>query len=97
MNKNERLHALKILTRLLTEKSSLSQLMPATAEVTPMTKEICFGFCRHYFRLHALAECLLTKKTQRIGNLGCATYRSLSITLHAAARLCSSQRNSCLA
>lgn len=44
MKNNERLHALKILTALLEEKSSLSQLMPASAEVTPMTKEICFGF-----------------------------------------------------
>ncbi|KTD03734.1 16S rRNA (cytosine(967)-C(5))-methyltransferase RsmB [Fluoribacter gormanii] len=66
MNKNERLHALKILTQLLTEKSSLSQLMPATAEATPMTKEICFGFCRHYFRLQALAECLLQKKPKEL-------------------------------
>ncbi|KTD73867.1 16S rRNA (cytosine(967)-C(5))-methyltransferase RsmB [Legionella tucsonensis] len=66
MNKNERLHALKILTHLLTDKSSLSQLMPATAEVTPMTKEICFGFCRHYFRLQALAECLLQKKPKEL-------------------------------
>ncbi|QMT59360.1 16S rRNA (cytosine(967)-C(5))-methyltransferase RsmB [Legionella sp. PC997] len=66
MNKNERLHALKILTQLLTEKSSLSQLMPATAEVTPMTKEICFGFCRHYFRLQAIAECLLQKKPKEL-------------------------------
>lgn len=66
MNKNERLHALKILTHLLAEKSSLSQLMPATAAVTPMTKEICFGFCRHYFRLQALAECLLQKKPKEL-------------------------------
>lgn len=62
MNKNERLHALNILTTLLTDKSSLSQLMPASAEITPMTKEICFGFCRHYFRLQAIANCLLNKK-----------------------------------
>ncbi|WP_412757136.1 16S rRNA (cytosine(967)-C(5))-methyltransferase RsmB [Legionella bozemanae] len=66
MNKNERLHALKILTHLLTEKSSLSQLMSATTEVSPMTKEICFGFCRHYFRLQALAECLLQKKPKEL-------------------------------
>lgn len=66
MNKNERLQALKILTHVLTEKSSLSQLMPATAEITPMTKEICFGFCRHYFRLQALAECLLQKKPKEL-------------------------------
>lgn len=65
MNKNERLHALKILTRLLAEKSSLSQLMSAT-EVSPMTKEICFGFCRHYLRLQAIAECLLQKRPKEL-------------------------------
>lgn len=62
MNKNERLHALKILTQLLTHKSSLSQLMPASVEVSPMTKEICFGFCRHYFRLQAIANCFIQKR-----------------------------------
>ncbi|KTD66870.1 ribosomal RNA small subunit methyltransferase B [Legionella steelei] len=66
MNKNERLHALKILTNLLTEKSSLSQQISAAAEVSPMTKEICFGFCRHYFRLQAIAECLLQKKPKEL-------------------------------
>lgn len=66
MNKNERLHALKILTQLLTEKSSLSQLMPASADVTPMTKEICFGFCRHYFRLQILAEYLVKKRPKEL-------------------------------
>lgn len=65
MNKNERLHALNILTRLLAEKSSLSQLMSAT-EVSPMTKEICFGFCRHYFRLQAIAACLLQKNPKNL-------------------------------
>ncbi|KTC89467.1 16S rRNA (cytosine(967)-C(5))-methyltransferase RsmB [Fluoribacter dumoffii] len=66
MNKNERLHALKILTCLLTEKSSLSQLMTPTAEVSPMTKEICFGVCRHYFRLQAIAGYLVQKKPKEI-------------------------------
>lgn len=66
MKNNERLHALKILTALLQDKSSLSQLMPVQAEVAPMTKEICFGFCRHYFRLVAIAECLLDKKPKAI-------------------------------
>lgn len=63
---NERLHALNILTHLLVEKTSLSQLMPSSAEVSPMTKEICFGFCRHYFRLQAIANCLLQKKPKEI-------------------------------
>ena len=62
MNKNERLHALKILTGLLTQKGSLSQLMPAHEDVSAMTKEICFGVCRHYFRLEAMAEHLVNKK-----------------------------------
>ncbi|CAM4463520.1 MAG: Ribosomal RNA small subunit methyltransferase B [Legionella sp.] len=66
MNKNERLHALKILTTLLVDKSSLSQLMPSAAEVSPMTKEICFGFCRHYYRLQAIANCLVAKKPKEI-------------------------------
>jgi 16S rRNA (cytosine967-C5)-methyltransferase len=63
---NERLHALKILTRLLVEKTSLSQLMLTSAAITPMTKEICFGFCRHYFRLQAIALCLMPKKPKEI-------------------------------
>lgn len=66
MNKNERLHALKILTHLLEDNASLSQLMPPSAEIAPMTKAICFGFCRHYFRLQAIAECLLQKKPKEL-------------------------------
>ncbi len=66
MKNNERLHALKILTALLENKSSLSQLMPASADVSPMTKEICFGFCRHYFRLEAIADCLVDKRPKAI-------------------------------
>lgn len=66
MKNNERLHALKILTVLLEDKASLSQLMPASADVSPMTKEICFGFCRHYFRLEAIADSLLDKRPKAI-------------------------------
>ncbi|KTD44681.1 16S rRNA (cytosine(967)-C(5))-methyltransferase RsmB [Legionella quateirensis] len=66
MKNNERLHALKILTALLEEKSSLSQLMPASAEVSPMTKELCFGFCRHYFRLEVIADYLVDKRPKSI-------------------------------
>src|SRR5690349_2693587 len=62
MNKNERLHALHLLTQVLTDQASLSQLMPAAAEISPMTKEICFGFCRHYFRLQAMANQLVKKR-----------------------------------
>ncbi|CEG57896.1 16S rRNA (cytosine(967)-C(5))-methyltransferase RsmB [Legionella fallonii] len=63
---NERLQALKILTSLLVDKASLSQLMPASAELSPMTKELCFGFCRHYFRLEAMAGHLVKKKPKEI-------------------------------
>ncbi len=66
MNKNERLHALKILVRLIVDKASLSQLMPPAAEISPMTKEICFGFCRHYFRLQAIANHLMKKRPKEI-------------------------------
>jgi len=66
MKNNERLHALKILTALLVDKASLSQLMPASAEATPLTKEICFGFCRHYFRLEAIALSLVDKRPKEI-------------------------------
>lgn len=66
MKNNERLHALTILTALLEDRASLSQLMPASADVSPMTKEICFGFCRHYYRLQAMADCLVDKRPKAI-------------------------------
>lgn len=62
MKHNERLQALSILTQLLDEQFSLAQLMPASAECSPMTKEICFGFCRHYTRLSAIADKLIAKR-----------------------------------
>lgn len=66
MNNNERLQALKILTSLLTEHHTLSQLMPSSAELSPMTKEICFGVCRHYLRLEAIADILVDKRPKAI-------------------------------
>lgn len=66
MKTNERLQALKILTTLLQNKSSLSQLMPSSADIPPMTKALCFGFCRHYFRLQAIAMALMDKKPKAI-------------------------------
>lgn len=62
MKPNERLHALKILSSLLERKSSLSVLMPRSTEVAPLTKEICFGFCRHFIRLEVIANCLVDKR-----------------------------------
>ncbi|MFI4918392.1 MAG: 16S rRNA (cytosine(967)-C(5))-methyltransferase RsmB [Legionellales bacterium] len=61
-----RLQALKILTALVRDKSSLSQLMSDSTEISPMTKELCFGVCRHYFRLQAMADCLVTKRPKEL-------------------------------
>lgn len=62
MKPNERLQAVKILTKLLKTKSSLSKLMPVTDEISPWTKELCYGFCRHYVRIQLIAEQLMDKK-----------------------------------
>jgi 16S rRNA (cytosine967-C5)-methyltransferase len=64
MKKNERLQALKILTTLIQDKTPLSHLM--SADCSALTKELCFGVCRHYFRLEALAHCLLAKKPKEL-------------------------------
>lgn len=62
MKNNERLQAVLILTRLLKDKTSLAIQIHGTTGVPPMTKELCFGFCRHYYRLAAIANSLLDKK-----------------------------------
>lgn len=62
MKNNERLQALHILTTLMQNKSSLSQLLPPSADLSPMTKELCYGFCRHYVRLEAIADRLMDKR-----------------------------------
>ncbi|CDZ75824.1 Ribosomal RNA small subunit methyltransferase B [Legionella massiliensis] len=62
MNKNERLQALRILNKLFNDKIPLSHLMQASKELSPLSKEICFGVCRHYYRLQAIADCLVTKR-----------------------------------
>lgn len=61
-----RLQALKILTSLLQDRLSLAQQMPVRADVSPLTKELCYGVCRHYFRLQALVDCLLVKKPKAL-------------------------------
>lgn len=66
MKHNERLQALKILTSLLQDKSSLSALLPVSGELSAMTKALCFGFCRHYFCLEAIADCLMDKRPKSL-------------------------------
>lgn len=60
-NSQARSHALTILHALLKDQVSLS-LGTRSKEVSPMTKDLCFGFCRHYFRLQAIALSMLKKK-----------------------------------
>ncbi len=64
MSQNERLSALKILVQVLEQHYSLAQVLPALA--SPMTKELCFGVCRHYLRLSALADLLIDKRPKSI-------------------------------
>lgn len=65
MKHNERLQAVRILTRLLQDRTPLSHLLQAETH-SPLTKEICFGVCRHYFFLESLAKRLLKKKPKEI-------------------------------
>jgi 16S rRNA (cytosine967-C5)-methyltransferase len=62
MKKNDRVQALLILKKVLEDKVTLSQAMLSKKQLTSFSKEICFGVCRHYFRLQAIAECLLDKR-----------------------------------
>lgn len=62
MKPNERLHAIKILTKLLDNKTPLTHLFQQDSTPTPFTKELCFGVCRHYFSLEAIADKLMTKR-----------------------------------
>ncbi|KTC76760.1 16S rRNA (cytosine(967)-C(5))-methyltransferase RsmB [Legionella brunensis] len=66
MKKTERLQALKILTRVMEDKTPLSYLLQSTKDLTPFTKEICFGVCRHYFRLEAIANFLIDKQPKTL-------------------------------
>lgn len=66
MKKNERLQALTILAAVLQDQTPLSHLMTSAANLSPLTKEICFGVCRHYFRLVAIADKLLSKRPKAL-------------------------------
>lgn len=61
MTKNSRLDALKILKQLFENQHSLHRIQ-SNEQVSAMTKEICFGVCRFYYRLEAFALSLLKKK-----------------------------------
>ena len=59
---NERLDALNILINVIRDKTPLSHLL--NSNYSPLTKEICFGVCRHYIHLQSLADQKLTKRPQ---------------------------------
>lgn len=62
MKSNERLDALRILLAVLEKKSSLTKQWSTSKALTARTKEMCFGVCRHFFRLQAIADCFLEKR-----------------------------------
>lgn len=57
-NQNERKLARNALHEVLSENRSLSHIK---TELTPFAQNLCFGVCRHYFRLDALARQLIKK------------------------------------
>lgn len=62
MTKNERLHALTVLIKVIEEKIPLTHALQAAQELSPFTKEICFGVCRHYLRLQIILNNLMEKR-----------------------------------
>ena len=59
---NERASAVRILNKLLKNHISLSQGFLSEEAISPFTKAICFGVCRHYYRLQAIALYLVPKR-----------------------------------
>lgn len=64
MKKNERLQALHSLTCILEKKTPLLHSIQA-GDLSPFSKELCFGVCRHYYRLEAIANHLVKKKPKQ--------------------------------
>lgn len=64
--KNERLQAVNILVQLLSEHQSLSQAFQTHHDLSPLTKNICFGVCRHYHRLERIAQSLMKKRPKQM-------------------------------
>lgn len=59
---HDRLKAVQLLTQLLKSNVSLSQAFGGEDTVSPLAKAICFGVCRHYYRLQAIAQHLMPKR-----------------------------------
>ncbi len=58
----ERALALQALLEVVDEKQSLSHLKTT---LTPFSKALCFGVCRYYFKLTAIADYLLKKPVKK--------------------------------
>ncbi len=63
MSANERLQAYQLLLQVTEKKSPLLYLLQKN-EASPLTKNICFGVCRHYLRLEAIADQLTEKRPE---------------------------------
>ena len=66
MSKNERLQALRLMIRVVQDKKPLTHLLQAEQELTPFSRLLCFGVCRHYYRLQALADHLVDRRPQTL-------------------------------
>lgn len=63
MSSNPRICAAHILTKVIFEKKSLSEVLPLAnkSKQINLTKELCFGVCRYYFQLKHILKQLVTK------------------------------------
>jgi 16S rRNA (cytosine967-C5)-methyltransferase len=66
MKPNERLEAIHILVQLIRHNTSLTTLLHASKNSSAFTKELCYGFCRHYYRLETLADLLIQKRPKSL-------------------------------
>lgn len=62
MNKNERAAALHILSSFIKKKIALPYLFTQQTGTSPAVKNMCYGVCRYYFQLEALADFFLKKR-----------------------------------
>lgn len=66
MKMDDRFHALNILSELLLHHVPFSQSLSSSTTISPLTKELCYGFCRHYYRLQAMADLLIDKRPKQL-------------------------------
>lgn len=62
---DDRIQALNVLCKVLVQRQALTHALQDKA-CSPFTRELCFGVCRHYFRLEAILNVLMRKKTKNI-------------------------------